>query len=93
MDFDKQADIVSDCWMITRGVEPWQDLHKYLDLGFPLAYSHVNEFAELTDKGKALVEEAYSIILRTLHIEDKEYEDFEALLDENIAQNETTPED
>lgn len=89
MDFDTKADIVSDCWMTTREIEAWKQLHKYLDLGFPLAYAHVNDFATLDDKGKALVDEAYDIIVATLSISaDVDYADFEAMLDANIALNE-----
>lgn len=89
MDFDTKADIVSDCWMTTREIEAWKQLHKYLDLGFPLAYAHLNKFAVLENKGKALVDEAYDIIVATLSIPaDVDYKDFEAMLDANIALNE-----
>ncbi len=89
MDFNTKADIVSDCWMTTREIEAWKQLHKYLDLGFPLAYAQINDFATLNDKGKALVDEAYDIIVATLTIPaDVDYADFEAMLDANIALNE-----
>ncbi len=90
MDFNDKASIVAECWMTTREIEQWQDLHKYLDLGFPLAYAQANKFAELENSGKALVDEAYSLIITSLGVpEDADYEDFEAILDANIALNGT----
>ncbi len=87
MEFDRVANIVSECWMTTREIDEWKEIHKYLDLGFPLSYSHVNNFATLSENGQRLVEEGYAIIRDSLGIDDKEYDNFEAMLDENIAIN------
>lgn len=88
MEFDTKASIVAEAWLVIREVEQWNDVAKYADLGFPLAYAHENGFATLSKQGQVLVEETYSIIRDTLGIEDIDYEDFEAMLDANIAMQE-----
>lgn len=93
MDFDTKAEIVAECWMIVRDQEAWQELLKYGDLGFPLAYSHVNKIATLEEKGTGFVEDVYTVMVATLGIPDEEYADFEAMLDKNIALNENKDDD
>ena len=89
MDFDNKAAIVAECWMVVREQEPWQELLKYGDLGFPLAYSHDKGIVVLEEesKGKGFVEDVYTVMLATLGVPDEEYADFEAILDKNIELN------
>jgi hypothetical protein len=92
MEFDKKAAVVAECWMIVREQEVWKDLLKYGDLGYPLAYAYDNGMIELKDKARNFVEEVYDVMLASLGIPDEDYENFEALLDKNIAMN-PEPED
>ncbi len=92
MEFDKKAAIVAECWMIVRDQEVWEQLLKYGDLGFPLAYAHDNDFVELKERGRGFVEEVYDVMISTLGVPDEDYADFEAILDKNIAMNETPEE-
>ena len=86
MGFDDKAKVVAECWMIVRDAETWDEIVNYGDLGFPLAYAHLAELAELKEDGRKLVNDIYEIILKSLDLpEDKFYEDFEAVLDEKIA--------
>lgn len=85
MDFNTKANIVAECWLVTRNHDAWQELIKYGDLGFPLAYAVTENVATVSEKGVAFIEELYDLIVATLDINpDMEYEDFEAMLDANI---------
>jgi hypothetical protein len=88
MDIKTKAKIVGEAWLSTRGVEQWASVHHYLDIGFPLAFAASNGFATLTKKGEGIVDEAYSVIIKSLSLDlYKDYESFEDLLDENIMNN------
>lgn len=85
MNFDKKAQIVSEAWMLIRKSGEWDEIVKYGDVGFPLAYAHDNELATIKEGGKKYVLEMYDLIANVLQIpNDEEYEDFEAMLDKNI---------
>ena len=85
MEFDNKAKVVAECWMITRKSDDWKQLIEFGDIGFPLAWAHTNEAATLGDRGKEFVIQVYDLIVATLMIDaSKVYEDFEAMLDENI---------
>ena len=84
-EFDRKAKIAAQCWMLTREVETWAEIIKYGDIGFPLAYAHTAGLVEVNKKGAVPVLEVYDIIVESLDIDpDKEYEDFEAMLDQRI---------
>lgn len=85
MDFKKKASIVSECWLATRTHHAWEELIKYGDLGFPLAYAVNDNMATVDSRGEAFIEELYSLIVTTLDIDpEAEYENFENMLDANI---------
>lgn len=86
MDFETKCNIVAECWLITRNHESWQELLKYGDIGFPLAYAVKENIATVDERGENFIEELYSLLVSTLDIPDVEYADFEAMLDANIAQ-------
>ena len=88
-DFSIKAGIVVEVWMLVRDNDAWAEIIKYGDLGFPLAYAYKAKLATLEPSGKKVVAEVYDIIIESLGIENKEYEDFEAMLDQKIADQET----
>ena len=84
-ELDRKAKIVAECWMLTRDVDTWAEIIKYGDLGFPLAYAHTAKLVTLEKQGVIAVLEVYNIILESLEVDpDKQYEDFEAVLDQRI---------
>lgn len=84
-ELDRKAKIVAECWMLTRDVDTWAEIIKYGDLGFPLAYAHTAKLVRLEKPGVISVLEVYNIILESLEVDpDKQYEDFEAVLDQRI---------
>jgi hypothetical protein len=85
MDIKSKAGVVAECWMIVRNEEAWEQLIKYGDLGFPLAYAFTEGAIELNEQGENLVTEIYDVILASLNIPaDEEYADFEAVLDKHL---------
>ena len=85
MDIKTKAGIVAECWMIVRNEDAWQQLIKYGDLGFPLAYAYTEGAIDLKERGAALVSEVYDVMLASLNIPaDEEYKDFEAVLDKHL---------
>lgn len=94
-ELDRKAKIVAECWMLTRDVDTWAEIIKYGDLGFPLAYAHNAKLATLQKQGVISVLEVYNIILESLEVDpDKQYKDFEAVLDQRIEdQGITVPDD
>lgn len=93
MDFDTKADIVAECWMVARQEEAWKQLFEYGDLGFPLAYGHMNDLVQLEAPGKDMVTEVYNMMVAALDIPDEEYADFEAVLDKHIELHPSADED
>ena len=91
-EFARKAAIVAEVWMICRDNDAWSEIIKYGDLGFPLGYAHKAKLATLQPSGKKTVVEIYDVIVESLGIEDKEYEDFEAMLDQKIADQESDDE-
>lgn len=88
MDTKTKAKIVSEAWLSTRGIEQWESVHRYLDIGFPLAFAAENGMATLTKKGTAIIDEAYGVIVKSLGLDlDTEYESFDQMLDDNITAN------
>ena len=86
MEFDDKARVTAEAWMLVRESDVWDEIVQYGDLGFPLAYAHIAELADVSDDGKKLVLDIYDIIVKSLEIpEDDYYEDFEAMLDVRIA--------
>jgi len=84
-ELDRKAKIVAECWMLTRDVDAWEEILKYGDLGFPLAYAYNSKLVNLNKEGVMPILEIYSIICESLEIDpDKRYEDFEAMLDQRI---------
>lgn len=82
----RKTAIVAECWLVTRNHDAWQELIKYGDIGFPLAYAVNENIATVDQRGENFIEELYDLIAATLDIDSAwPYEDFEAMLDENIA--------
>ena len=78
--------------MTVRKIGEWQQILTYGDMGFPLAYSHINKLVSLEEKGRGFVEDLYEVFLAQLDVPDEDYADFEAVLDKHIELHpENTP--
>ena len=95
MDTKTKAEIVAQAWDATRdrsnGMKPfeqWESVHRYLDIGFPLAFAVTSGMVTLTKRGTDIIDESYGIIAKALSLDlNKDYESFEDMLDENIMNN------
>lgn len=86
---ERKVSCVAECWIVTRHIEQWSEIIRYGDVGFPLAWAHSEDMCKLTKRGEQFVDELYQIIVETLGLDpDKEYKDFEEMLDDNIAKQE-----
>lgn len=85
MSIENKAHVVGDAWMLIRKSSEWDEVVKYGDVGFPLAYAVDNDLASIEDRGEKYIEEVYDLLINILQIpEDEFYENFEAMLDRNI---------
>ena len=88
MNYNKQEEIVSECWLSVKNHKEWDELTKYCDIGMPLAYASRNDLVELSQDAKEFIVEAYSLILKVLELPDIDYESWEALNEAATKQNE-----
>lgn len=80
-EFNTKAEILSDLWMNYRNDEALTDFFEYNDLGLPLAYAITFDIATLKETGKAMIEEAFDLLLAALDIEEDEgYSNIDELL-------------
>ena len=79
--FENKCEILAEAWLTYRRDEEFQDFIEYNDLGLPLAYAIANQIVKRTEKSEKFIEEAFSLLLAGLGIdEDKGYEYLEELL-------------
>jgi hypothetical protein len=80
--FEKRCEILADFWLTYDDDETFQEFIKYNDLGLPLAYAYSNEIISYpaSDKAKALIDEAWRLLLSGLSREDTGFEDLSDLL-------------
>ena len=80
--FSSKCEILADLWMNYRTDEEFEDFVEYNDLGLPLAYAVSNQIAEVTNTGKALIEETFDLLLGGLGIsEDTGFETLDDIFD------------
>jgi hypothetical protein len=84
-----KAKILSDLRIATMEQEVWQAFHKWADLGLPLAALVTYGFAESTEKGDAVIDETYSMLLKVLELpEDAEFDSLKDLFDAAVPEDE-----
>jgi hypothetical protein len=77
--FENKCRILSDLWTDLRDDEEFEEYVKYNDLGLPLAYMIDRTIIEETPITKAFVEEAFTLLLDLLDIDDEGFEELDDL--------------
>ena len=77
-----KAGILAELWMNYRDDKDLADFIEYNDIGLPLAYFVYNELVEPTAQAEMYVEETYHLLVFSLGIEDREYENLDEMLNE-----------
>jgi hypothetical protein len=81
--FENKCEILGDVWLTYRNDGEFKDFIEYNDLGLPLAYAISNGIVKQTEQAAKFIEEAFSLLLSGLGIdEDKGWE----FLDEILAE-------
>lgn len=81
--------ILADLRLATSEQEAWQTFHKWANLGLPLAALVNYGFAELTEKGEAVIDETYSMFLKVLELpEDSEFDTLAEVFDAAVPEEE-----
>lgn len=79
---NNKAGILAELWMNYRDDKDLADFIEYNDIGLPLAYFVYNELVEPTTSAEMYVEETYHLLVFSLGIEDKEYDNLDEMLSE-----------
>lgn len=72
MEFENKCEILADLWLNFRNDEELEDFVEYNDLGLPLAYLIHAELVVVLDDGIRYVEEAYSLLAKSLELDPDE---------------------
>ena len=75
-----KAEILADLWMDYRDDKEFASFVEYNDLGLPLAYAVANGIIELTDSVERFTDEAFTILLSSLGIQDEGFENLTDVL-------------
>jgi hypothetical protein len=81
--FEKKCEILAELWLEYKDDETFEDFVAYNDLGLPLAYCLANDiisFVGLSDTAKSFVNEAFSLLLDGLEMEDEGFENLDQIL-------------
>lgn len=78
-----RAGILAELWMNYRENPDLADFVEYNDLGLPLAYFIYNELVIPTEQAEMYVDETYNLLVYSLGIEDKEYNNLDEMLEES----------
>jgi len=79
--FANKCKILADLWLTCRGDEEFAEFIEYNDLGLPLAYCKANGIINsLTPTAATFVNEAFSLLLSGLEIEDEGFKSLSELL-------------
>jgi hypothetical protein len=78
--FSKKCEILGELWLSYRSEENLEDFLEYNDLGLPIAYAIANDIVKSTDLAKAFVEETFDLLLASLEIEDRDWDNLDELL-------------
>jgi hypothetical protein len=72
-----KCEILAEVWMDYREDVNFEDLFKYGDLAFPLAYSITNGIVKNTKKAESFVVEVFDLMIASFGIEDTGFEDLD----------------
>jgi hypothetical protein len=78
---DNQVSILAILWIDFRDEPEYEDFITYCDLALPMAYAIQNGLVKITDKVKPFIEEAFTLLIAGMGIEDTGFEIIDDLLD------------
>lgn len=76
-----KIEILSEVWMKYREHEAFDDFIEYNDIGLPLAYFIASEIVNPTPRADLYISETFDMLLASLELEDKGFENLEQMLD------------
>ena len=80
-DFRGKAEILAELWLDYRDDEEFKDFIEYNDLGLPLAYAIANGIVESNSIAEGFVEEAFTILLAAIGVQDTGFDNLQDLLE------------
>lgn len=79
--FANKVNILADLWLNYRDDEQFTDFIEYNDLGLPLAYAYANNIlTQIEGKAEMFIDEAFSLLLAGLELEDTGFDNLDHLL-------------
>lgn len=90
MELKTKAQILVEFLNRKSDEEVYDDFFAYNDLGLPLAVAVFNDLCELNERGIAMLDETYLMLLTELEVEDlyKEYNDLDEIFSEGFVPDE-----
>jgi hypothetical protein len=82
--FQNKTAILSELWLNYRDDEGFKDFIEYNDLALPFAFAISEGLVDSQESMARFIEEAWSMLLGSLEIEDNDYTLLEQLLDESF---------
>jgi hypothetical protein len=82
--FQNKTAILSELWLNYRDDEGLKDFIEYNDLALPFAFAISEGLVDSQESMARFIEEAWSMLLESLEIEDNDYTLLEQLLDESF---------
>ena len=82
--FSKKCEILGDLYS-NYGQDPeFRDFVEFNDLGLPLAYLSNEGLCELSTDGERYIEETWTLFVKSLGIEDTEFEDIDEMFQASL---------
>jgi hypothetical protein len=78
--YSNRCEILGELWLDYKEDKDMQDFIEYNDLGLPLAFAIVEGIVESTPIAEGYINETFDLLLASLEIEDKGFEDINDLL-------------
>jgi hypothetical protein len=75
--FSNKCDILGNLWIEYSDDESLKEFIKYNDIGLPLAYAITEQLATITDLGTEWINETWEMLMGTLGIEDRGFENID----------------
>lgn len=76
-----KIEILSEVWMKYRDEDAFAEFVEYNDIGLPLAYFIASEIVNPTPRADLYISETFDMLLASLELEDKGFENLEQMLD------------
>ena len=76
-----KIEILSEVWMKYRDEDAFAEFVDYNDIGLPLAYFIAAEIVNPTPRADLYISETFDMLLASLELEDKGFENLEQMLD------------